>query len=71
MDLLDGFSRNPLEPAYGQEPSGAEASEAPAGWRSHPGGLVAIGHDGVGFHFDNEAPATGSGWSPSASPKPS
>ncbi|MEA5417358.1 ergothioneine biosynthesis protein EgtB [Synechococcus sp. BA-132 BA5] len=56
MDLLDGFSRNPLEPAYGQEPSGAEASEAPAGWRSHPGGLVAIGHDGVGFHFDNEAP---------------
>lgn len=56
MDLLDGFSRNPLEPAYGQEPPGAAATEAPAGWRSHPGGLVAIGHDGGGFHFDNEAP---------------
>jgi ergothioneine biosynthesis protein EgtB len=56
MDLLDGFSRNPLEPAYGQEPPGAAATEAPAGWRSHPGGLVAIGHAGGGFHFDNEAP---------------
>ncbi|MCT0206243.1 ergothioneine biosynthesis protein EgtB [Synechococcus sp. CS-1332] len=56
MDLLDGFSRNPLEPSYGQEPPGAAATEAPAGWRSHPGGLVAIGHAGGGFHFDNEAP---------------
>ncbi|MEA5443311.1 ergothioneine biosynthesis protein EgtB [Cyanobium gracile] len=56
MDLLDGFSRNPLEPAYGQEPPGASAPESPGGWRSHPGGLVAIGHAGDGFHFDNEAP---------------
>ncbi|MDM7954206.1 MAG: ergothioneine biosynthesis protein EgtB [Cyanobium sp. CZS 25K] len=56
MDLLDGFSRNPLEPAYGQEPPGAAATESPAGWRSHPGGLVEIGHSGGGFHFDNEAP---------------
>ena len=55
MDLLDGFSRNPLEPAYGQEPPGAEASEVAGGWRSHPGGLVEIGHEGGGFHFDNEA----------------
>ncbi len=56
MDLLDGFSRNPLEPAYGQEPPGAGAPAIDAGWRSHPGGLVAIGHAGGGFHFDNEAP---------------
>ncbi len=56
MDLLDGFSRNPLEPAYGQEPPGAEASETPGGWRTHPGGLVEVGHGGSGFHFDNEAP---------------
>ena len=56
MDLLDGFSRNPLEPAYGQEPPGATAVATPAGWRSNPGGLVAIGHEGGGFHFDNEAP---------------
>lgn len=56
MDLLDGFSRNPLEPAYGLEPPGAGAPGLDGGWRSHPGGLVAIGHEGGGFHFDNEAP---------------
>jgi len=66
MDLLDGFSRNPLEPAVDPSPQGAEAvwtlrtSDDPAarGWRSHPGGLVAIGHEDrdPGFHFDNETP---------------
>jgi formylglycine-generating enzyme required for sulfatase activity len=95
MDLLDGFSRNPLEPTYdagsegpeaafeqawrpvhgsggevrlgerqaqesadGVEPPGASRESSPAGggWRHHHGGLVAIGHAGGGFHFDNEAP---------------
>jgi len=66
MDLLDGFSRNPLEPAVDPGPQGAEAEwtrrttaePGARGWRSHPGKLVAIGHDGTdpGFHFDNEAP---------------
>ncbi|KEF41180.1 MAG: sulfatase maturase [Cyanobium sp. CACIAM 14] len=56
MDLLDGFSRNPLEPAYGQEPPGAAPADSPGGWRCHPGGLVETGHAGGGFHFDNEAP---------------
>ncbi|MCS5698593.1 ergothioneine biosynthesis protein EgtB [Cyanobium sp. FGCU-52] len=66
MDLLDGFSRNPLEPAVDSGPQGAEAEwtrrtggdAAARGWRSHPGGLVAIGHDQEDpcFHFDNEAP---------------
>jgi hypothetical protein len=94
MDLLDGFSRNPLEPIYdagsegpeaafeqawrpvhgsgdeerlgeqaqgsadGVEPPGASRGSGPAGggWRHHHGGLVAIGHAGGGFHFDNEAP---------------
>jgi formylglycine-generating enzyme required for sulfatase activity len=94
MDLLDGFSRNPLEPVYdasdaGPEaaferawsasegggsagrlgerhaPGGPESTESGAsqesslaggGWRHHQGGLVAIGHAGGGFHFDNEAP---------------
>ena len=69
MDLLDGFSRNPLEPIYRSDPDGPEASYAAAsrlaagsarleGWRSFAGGLVTIGHGGgdLGFHFDNEAP---------------
>jgi ergothioneine biosynthesis protein EgtB len=64
MDLLDGFSRNPLEPAWGSEPPGAGVPEfsgvleSSGGWRSHHGGLVEIGHDPAagGFHFDNEAP---------------
>jgi ergothioneine biosynthesis protein EgtB len=71
MDLLDGFSRNPLEPVYDDGPSGPEAAyeggrlELPAGegdpgppaWRHHPGGLVEIGHPSTGgFHFDNEGP---------------
>jgi formylglycine-generating enzyme required for sulfatase activity len=94
MDLLDGFSRNPLEPVYDAGDAGPEAaferawrpsedsgsagrlgerhapggpdgkelgasqesSLAGGGWRHHHGGLVAIGHAGGGFHFDNEAP---------------
>jgi ergothioneine biosynthesis protein EgtB len=64
MDLLDGFSRNPLEPAYASAGNGPEAdyrsraeamAPAPA-WLQHAGGLVEIGHPGDGFHFDNEAP---------------
>jgi len=94
MDLLDGFSRNPLEPVYDTGSEGPEAAfertwrpsegssseggfgerhahgcpentelgagrgsrPAGGGWRHHHGGLVAIGHAGGGFHFDNEAP---------------
>ena len=94
MDLLDGFSRNPLEPVYDAGSEGPEAAferawrpsegssseggfgerhahgcpestelgagrgsrPAGGGWRHHHGGLVAIGHAGGGFHFDNEAP---------------
>ncbi|MBE9152804.1 ergothioneine biosynthesis protein EgtB [Cyanobium sp. LEGE 06113] len=65
MDLLDGFSRNPLEPSYAAVPEerfragwlpGGDAGPAPSGWLEHPGGLLEIGHDGAGFHFDNEAP---------------
>ena len=64
MDLLDGFSRNPLEPAYGAEPERSYSSQARGQelhWLEHPGGLVEIGHpqnssQNGSFHFDNEAP---------------
>ncbi|MFN5193612.1 MAG: ergothioneine biosynthesis protein EgtB [Cyanobacteriota bacterium] len=62
MDLLDGLSRNPLEPAYESDESDgwerrytAATRQAAPAWIGHPGGLVAIGAEG-GFHFDNEGP---------------
>ncbi|MEO1003235.1 MAG: ergothioneine biosynthesis protein EgtB [Cyanobacteria bacterium J06638_7] len=68
MDLLDGFSRNPLAPAYASGSDGPEAlwqrrldgqqaADGRAGWLAWAGGLVEIGHPGGGgFHFDNETP---------------
>jgi ergothioneine biosynthesis protein EgtB len=68
MDLLDGFSRNPLEPAafpelepeLAYERSWRDTPSGPAQWIAMEGGLVEIGHGGAsggdGFHFDNEAP---------------
>ena len=68
MDLLDGFSRNPLEPAAFPElepdlaykRSWRDAPSGPAQWIAMEGGLVEIGHGGTdgdeSFHFDNEAP---------------
>jgi ergothioneine biosynthesis protein EgtB len=60
MDLLDGFSRNPLAPAYDAGPGGPEAlwerrlsaataaGGAPGDWLEWPGGLVEIGQPGGG-----------------------
>jgi ergothioneine biosynthesis protein EgtB len=68
MDLLDGFSRNPLLPAYSTAEGGPEALwrerlDAPTDlepgdirWLTCPGGLVEIGQAGEPFHFDNEGP---------------
>lgn len=55
MDLLDGFSRNPLEPIYCTTPAGPEQQwqnrvnnsldrRSTARWLHWPGGLVAVGH---------------------------
>jgi ergothioneine biosynthesis protein EgtB len=72
MDLLDGFSRNALEPvaypagAGSVDPEaayegGCAAAPADPSWIDVAGGLVEIGHPGGSsgpgsFHFDNEAP---------------
>mgnify|MGYP001985997665 FL=1 len=68
MDLLDAFSRQPLEPAYRtdwQEPEAASHDRTPPVWLPCAGGLVEIGqdtqqHGGTNnvhpFHFDNEEP---------------
>ena len=68
MDLLDAFSRQPLEPAYRtdwQEPSGTPSDRTAPAWLQCAGGLVEIGQDiqqnnnsnnAHPFHFDNEEP---------------
>jgi len=58
MDIKHVLSINPTEPAYrtGFDRLEVDTSE-PAGWTSHDGGIVRIGHDaGEGFSFDNETP---------------
>lgn len=54
-DALALLAMNPLAPALreGLPPAFAPAE---AGWVPHPGGEVAVGHDGEGFAFDNESP---------------
>ncbi|MFZ4565569.1 MAG: SUMF1/EgtB/PvdO family nonheme iron enzyme, partial [Prochlorococcaceae cyanobacterium] len=64
MDLLDGFSRNPLLPVYSPDAPEPPLVAGSPGWQDFPGGLVEIGHDpavaptvaGAGFAFDNEGP---------------
>jgi ergothioneine biosynthesis protein EgtB len=64
MDLLDGFSRNPLLPVYSPDAPEPPLVAGSPGWHDLPGGLVEIGHDpavaataaGAGFAFDNEGP---------------
>ncbi|MEB3253993.1 MAG: ergothioneine biosynthesis protein EgtB [Synechococcus sp.] len=55
MDLLDGFSRQPLEPCYSSE-ADLKCSVQTAEWLACDEGLVEVGHSGNGFHFDNESP---------------
>ena len=60
-DILHVFSQNPLRPSY-REATGLwrrprVAARAPtATWARVGGGVVAIGHEGDGFAFDNELP---------------
>jgi ergothioneine biosynthesis protein EgtB len=65
-DLLHAFSLNPLRPALWADVALAPAGPAshgsdvdplhPSGWTPHAGGKVDVGHDGLGFAFDNELP---------------
>jgi ergothioneine biosynthesis protein EgtB len=50
------FCDDPLAPIFRPRPSRAATPPVPLRWFSHPGGLLAIGHDGDAFAFDNERP---------------
>ncbi len=58
-DILALFSRNPLRPAYQQKVGQEDASpktDDEVRWVPFPRSLTHIGHDGNGFHYDNEGP---------------
>jgi ergothioneine biosynthesis protein EgtB len=55
-DILHAFASNPLRPAYRGQPPAVPPLPGPLKWLPFKGGLCDIGHDGPGFHYDNEAP---------------
>lgn len=56
MDILYNFSFNPLRPIFNQR-SNREGGMAPRlEFHTFEGGMAEVGHDGVGFSFDNERP---------------
>lgn len=56
MDIKHALSMNPLRPTYRAARSLPRVTSGPLEWREFEGGLVATGHDGQGFAFDNEGP---------------
>jgi ergothioneine biosynthesis protein EgtB len=55
-DIKYNLGVNPLRPAYHAVTPPRGAAPPRLAWRDHAGGLQPIGHDGVGFAFDNEGP---------------
>ncbi len=55
-DLKHAFGMNPLRPQYAPAEQGSQADAPPLEWEFHPAGMRWVGHDGVGFAFDNEEP---------------
>lgn len=56
-DIKHAFFCNPLMPAYRQQTDARPRGAMPQTWIECPGGIHRIGHDGIGFAFDNEGPA--------------
>ena len=58
MDLLDGFSRNPLAPSYASHAPTPPAQGRSGQWLELESGLISIGVEPgePHFHFDNETP---------------
>ncbi len=56
-DILHLFAQNPLRPAYKESvPLAVERIDGSQSYRSFPGGLLEVGHQGESFAFDCEGP---------------
>jgi ergothioneine biosynthesis protein EgtB len=55
-DIKHLLSRNPLKPAYAAGVAPRPGTAAALSYRELPGGLIEVGHTGLGFCFDNELP---------------
>jgi ergothioneine biosynthesis protein EgtB len=56
-DIKHMMAQNPLRPTYrGDAAPVSDRRGLPVEWRSFPGGVCWVGHDGRGFSFDNEGP---------------
>lgn len=57
-DIKHAFAQNSLRPPYrhGVADDSAKLGSSPLGWTPFTGGLEWVGHDGLGFAFDNEGP---------------
>ncbi|MDC7994577.1 ergothioneine biosynthesis protein EgtB [Altibacter sp. HG106] len=53
-DIKYILGHNPLLPKYADDVSEHLPEPNKSTWISIPGGIYAIGHDGTGFHYDNE-----------------
>jgi ergothioneine biosynthesis protein EgtB len=56
MDVKHALSMNPLRPAYAPARAREGRNSPPLEFLEFAGGLREIGHDGLGFAFDNEGP---------------
>jgi len=55
-DLKHAWAANPCGPVYRAVPAENGAAPPPRAWLSFPEKIVALGHAGTGFAFDNEGP---------------
>jgi len=55
-DIKHVFSVNPLRPVYREAAAESAPEAAPIRWVGFEEGLYQVGHDGAGFHYDNEGP---------------